>query len=341
MTKQGSQLRIGILGSGIFVREAHLPALLALPEQAIVTAIWSRTRANAQTIADMVAAQTGHAPAVEDDINALANRPDVDIVDVVLPIDNLADGVRAALAAGKHVISEKPIARNLAEARALLEEWRATDLHWMVAENFRYEAVFMQAAELVRNGSIGKPLTLSWAMQSPVTADVKYYHTAWRRAGDLQGGFLLDGGVHHIAALRMILGEVESVQAFVTLNSPDLPPADTMAASMRFANGVLGVYVSSFAKAQHTASPLLIVGTEGALRMQRGNSIELTRGDDTQTFTPAGSSGVRDELAAFLRTLVDGTPNRNAPEEALRDIAVVEAMLESARTGSTVTVAHA
>lgn len=341
MTKQDRQLRIGILGSGIFVRDAHLPALLALTEQARVTAIWSRTRANAQAIADVVAAQTGSAPAVEDDISALVSRPDVDIVDVVLPIDNLADGVRAALAAGKHVISEKPIARNLAEARALVEEWRATDLHWMVAENIRYESVFMRAAELLRDGSIGKPLTLSWAMQSPVTADVKYYHTPWRRAGDLQGGFLLDSGVHHIAALRMILGEVETVQAFVTQNSPDLPPVDTIAASLRFANGVLGSYVSSFAKAQAAASPLLIVGTEGALRVQRNYSIELTRGDDTQTFNPADGSSVGEELAAFLHTLTNGTPNRNAPEEALRDLAVVEAMLESARIGSTVAVAHA
>jgi predicted dehydrogenase len=70
-----------------------------------------------------------------------------------------------SLVAGKHVISEKPIAPTVGIATKLIEIYeRFTSQIWMVAENFRYAATLVRAAELVRADSIGKPAIAGWTI---------------------------------------------------------------------------------------------------------------------------------------------------------------------------------
>jgi len=95
---------------------------------------------------------------------------------------------------------------------------------------------------LVRAGAIGGSLLASWMLPISVKPDNKYYHTAWRRSGTFPGGFLLDGGVHHAAILRQVVGEIASISAEVKQLRVDLPPADTLSASLAFANGAVGSY---------------------------------------------------------------------------------------------------
>jgi predicted dehydrogenase len=124
-------------------------------------------------------------------------RPDVEAVNVILPIEPLPEAVEKSLAAGKHVISEKPIAPDVATGRRLIQFARAYPKQvWMVAENDRYEPAFQQAGDLIRAGAIGKPLMASWSLPMSMQPDNKFYHTPWRRSGTFPGGFLLDGGVH-------------------------------------------------------------------------------------------------------------------------------------------------
>src|SRR5690606_19263869 len=121
-----------------------------------------------------------------------------------LPINAMPDAVEKALRAGKHVVSEKPMAPTVARGQALLACERS-DRVWMVAENYRYIKAYAAAAEILASGRLGRPLLCHWAAPSVLAPDNKYYQTDWRRSGDLPGGFLLDGGVHYAAALRMIL----------------------------------------------------------------------------------------------------------------------------------------
>jgi predicted dehydrogenase len=320
-------LKVGLIGAGIFAREAHLPAWQALGDRARIVSVWSRTMEHAS---ELVQSIPGASVALS--VEEMLASPDIDAVDVVLPIDVQPAVVAEALAAGKHVVSEKPVAEDTAKGKQAIEAWRASGRQWMVAENYRYASVYERAAEIVQAGTIGEPVTAAWALHVAMTPDNKYYNTPWRRTGRIPGGYLLDGGVHHVAALRLILGDVMAVHAFMRQVRPDLPPADTLSATIEFASGALGSYVSSFAAGAPWEQPLQIVGTKGSLRIDRG-WIEQTVGDTTERIEVSERDGVERELAAFVAAVLDGTPHRNTPEQALADLAVIEAMLDSGLEG--------
>ena len=97
----------------------------------------------------------------------------------------------------------------------------------MIAENWRYYGGFQRAAALIEGGAIGRPVQAHWAHYSAI-AQGPFFETAWRRNPQHPGGYLSDGGVHHAAAMRGILGEAATVQATATSIRPDLPPLDTL-----------------------------------------------------------------------------------------------------------------
>ncbi len=336
MAGKAKQLRVALAGTGIFAREAHVPAWLKLGDKVQIAAIWSRSRANAEALA----ASLPGTVRVADDFSSLLNDPTIDAVDIVLPIDAQPALVKQALGAGKHVVSEKPIAENVAQAHDLIGAWQRSDRVWMVAENWRYESAFREAAALIQDGAIGAPVTVSWVLHTPVGPDNKYFHTPWRRTGQIAGGFLLDGGVHHMAALRAILGEIAAVRAEVRQVSPDLPPADTLSATLHFSGGAIGCYLATYAVGAFWDAPLQIVGTEGSMRVDRGWIETARQGETTVRRAVNSFDGVEAELAAFVDAVVNGKPHVNGPLEALRDLAVIEAMLTSARSGHVEIVDH-
>lgn len=329
-----SRIRLGLVGAGIFMHDAHVPSLLRLADQFEIVAVYSRNQASAAKLAGRLPQPV---PLFSDYAAFLAD-PAVEAVLIVLPIPVMPGYVALALAAGKHVISEKPIADDLAGARRLLDEYAGrTGQVWMVGENWRYETAFVQSAEIVRSGAIGTPVTCHWAAYTPVTPQSKYFGSTWRESGEVQGGYLLDGGVHHVAGLRMVVGEIVEVSATVRQVAAHLPPADTLAAQLRFANGAVGTYLASYAVAAPWPPYLHVVGDKGALRMQRGE-IELTTGGKTEVRQCNKYDGVELELGAFAAAIRSGQPHTNPPEEALRDLAVIDALLRSAASGHPVTV---
>ena len=327
----GGPVRIALIGAGAFVRKAHAPSLLELGDAVQIAAVYSRTRASAQTVADSLP----HPVEVYTEVDALLANGSVEAVDIVLPAPLLPAMVLKALAAGKHVISEKPIATTVAEGETLIARSRTYgDRVWMVGENWRYEEAFQVAADAIRTGRIGQPLFCDLSLQLPVMPDSPYLQTAWRRSEEFPGGFLLDGGVHHVAGLRTLLGEIESVCALTASHRSDLPYADTMSVALRFASGGVGTYLISYAAGSRLGNDAVhIVGSEGSLRVSRGELV-LQHGEvcERQEFNVFIS--VREELAAFMAAVRDGAAHRNSPEEALQDLAVVEAMLKSAQKGT-------
>lgn len=324
----GRPVRIALIGAGAFVRKAHAPSLLELGDAVQIAAVYSRTRRSAESVAETIP----YAVDIYTDIEALLADESIEAVDIVLPIPMLPEVVSQALAAGKHVFSEKPIAQSVAEAQALIAACRPFgDLVWMVGENWRYEEAFQAGARAVQAGRIGQPLFCDLSLQLPIKAD--YQGATWRNSGEVRGGYLLDGGVHHVAGLRVLLGEIESVYALTAAHREELPPADTMSAALRFSNGVVGTYLITYAVGSSLGTDAVhIGGSEGSLRVSRGELVLERDGEsERQAFNVLIS--VREELAAFIAAVRDGTPHRNPPQEALQDLAVVEAMLASARSG--------
>jgi len=327
------KLRIALAGAGIFARDAHVPALLALQDRFEIVAIYSRTRETAEALV----AEMPIKPEITTNLDDLIKRDDIDAIDLLLPIELLAPAVDLSLASGKHVISEKPIAPDVATGERLLAIYKNhPDQVWMVAENFRYENAYRKAGEIVQSGDLGSLYSAHWAMYNCVVRRNKYYQTAWRRSGTFPGGFLMDGGVHHVAALRLVLGEIVGVNAMVKQMRDDLPPADTLSATLEFERGMVGVYNITYAGGSAWINPMHVVGERGSLRVDH-NLLEVTQDGAPLPVSYSENSGVNDEIAAFADAIQHGTPHHNSPEQALQDVAVIEAMLESARTGTRVT----
>ncbi|MCB0184783.1 MAG: Gfo/Idh/MocA family oxidoreductase [Caldilineaceae bacterium] len=335
-------IRLALIGAGIFARDAHVPSLLNLRDRFAITAVYSRTATSAQALASAVQAASGDDAsvgqpiAIYTELPMLLADPAIDAVDVVLPIPVMAPILAQALASGKSVSREKPLAADMATCRQLLAAYRGGEQVWMVAENWRYETAFVRAAALVRDGAIGRPLTCQMAFYLPMAEGSKYFGTTWRRSTDFFGGTLMDGGVHHAALLRMILGEISAVSAYTSHTSAHFEGVDTLSATLHFVNGAVGTYLVTYGWGAPWGGELHIVGDQGALRVQRG-LIELTRAGKTETITCAKFDGVELEFAAFADAIHYGQTHRNTPEEGLRDVAVIEAMVRSAESGQSLT----
>jgi predicted dehydrogenase len=338
-------IRIAVLGSGIFAREAHASALRTLQDSFHVAAIFSRRMEQAAALA----ATFPYPVAAYTDITALLAQPDIDAVDCVLPIALQPATIEEALRAGKHVISEKPAAPDVATGKRLLElaeqYRRSSGVIWMVAENFRYMKLYQAAHASIQQGEIGRPVHISWSHYVAMNEKNKYYQTSWRKDNSFPGGFILDGGVHNMAAIRTIMGEIDSVSALVTRTRDDLPPADTLAATLHFASGAIGTFSMTFVQGIPWESPICVIGENGALRLSSHSGehvLDLAHAEDsadtttTRRETFAEEDTITAELADFARAIKDGGSIHSTSIEAVRDVAVIEAMFASAKAGQSV-----
>ena len=151
-------------------------------------------------------------------------RADVDAVIVATPQDAQAQIVRAAVTAAKHVLVEKPAARNAAELRDLPQLAAQHDVRVRVGFNHRYHRAFQQARRLVDAGALG-PLLYLRARYGH--GGRRGYASEWRaqpqRSG---GGELIDQGVHLIDLARWFLGEFVEVDGFAHTYFWDMPVED-------------------------------------------------------------------------------------------------------------------
>ena len=203
-------LRLGIVGANPergWFRDAHFPALTALPGLAI-HAVSART----QDIADAARAVFGAKKAYADSL-ALARDPDVDVVAVTVKVPEHRAVVLAALTAGKHVYCEWPLGRDLAEAEEMAAAARAAGTHVAVGLQGANSPAVRHAARLVREGAIGRPLSLrvvsstaGWGTAAPPN----YAYLQDRRNGATLATI---AGGHTLASVEAVVGAMESVSA--------------------------------------------------------------------------------------------------------------------------------
>ncbi|GFF83668.1 60S ribosomal protein L32 [Aspergillus udagawae] len=329
---------VAIIGSGIFAREEHLPAVQAAKDFQL-KAIYSRSLKSAQDLAngtmgvDLYSEDSGPGKGYAD----LLAREDIAAVVIALPILVQPDFIRKALTAGKHVLSEKPIGKDIATARDLLQWYHAnidtSKILWAVAENFRYMTKFLRTAEEVQK--LGPVKNFRVNSHALVSTDSKYFKTAWRQTPEYQGGFILDGGVHVIAALRLILGSsdpVTMISAQSCLQQQHLAPLDTVDAVMKTRSGATGVLSLSYGSAFN--DQVFEFDCERGLVALNFDRLTVKGESNELAFD---GRGVSREVAVFATTIANGgsVDKRQSPEEALADLEIMEKMLTSARPNDT------
>ncbi|MDQ2744313.1 MAG: Gfo/Idh/MocA family oxidoreductase [Chloroflexota bacterium] len=321
-------VRLGIIGTGLAARDLHWPALKELRDQFEIVALCNRTRSKAEAFASLV----GGDPRITTDYPELLSWPDVDAVDIALPIVMNAAVTIDALRAGKHVFLEKPIAGDLAGGKAVLsaaEEYPNRVL--LVAENVRYEERFRQARRLLDEGLIGRPMMLTVDVLSPLGVDNPYAATSWRVNPEHLGGYISDGGVHAVAALQVLGGRIDGVQGMISSFRPEQDPTDTLLSNLHFTAGAVGHLTYSVGVAREDPSIFRVYGTGGSLEVYDQHLVVTTDSGARQIDLSSAPNPYTLELADFYRAITTGTSPVVSPMDALTDLAVIDAAFRSSR----------
>jgi predicted dehydrogenase len=255
-----SQLRIGLIGYG-FMGRAHSNAyrqaarFFDLPIELNLQACAGRNEANIRRFAE----QWGYA-SWELDWRRLIERPDIDVIDIATPNNSHHEIALAAARAGKHVLCEKPLAMNLAQAEEMVAAVEKSGVANMVWYNYRRVPAITLAKQVVEEGRIGKPFhyRATYNQDWTISPDVPQGGAAlWRLDANVAGsGVTGDLLAHSIDTAEWLNGPIQEVTArtetFVKQRihseSGQLEPVRIDDACMFlavFANGSLGTFEST------------------------------------------------------------------------------------------------
>lgn len=157
------------------------------------------------------------------DWRELVENPEIDVVDIVTPNDSHAEIAIAGAKAGKHIISEKPLARDAAEAKTMLDAVKAAGVKHMVAFNYRRTPAVALAKKYIEEGAIGKVLNFRGTYLQDWSADPNS-PLSWRFQKQIAGsGALGDIGTHVIDFARYLVGEISEVMAETKTWIPERP----------------------------------------------------------------------------------------------------------------------
>ena len=278
----------------------------------------------------------------------------------------------AALEAGKHVYSEKPLATTLADGLKIIEMARAKRLRVGAAPDTISGAACQAARGAIDAGRIGRPLT---AFASVLSHGMERWHpnpAFFFRKG---AGPVFDMGPYYISTLATLLGPVSAVQAIGqigfaerTITATDskfrgetirVETFTSVQALLEFASGVQATFLASWDVWNSRQPPIEIHGEKGSLSVPDPNwfsgRVELAEGEaDVGELSLADAPLARKNyparhpafanyrglgLAEMARAIDEGRPHRASAEMALHTLAVMEAMLEAASEGRRVAIA--
>jgi predicted dehydrogenase len=315
------KIKLGLIGTGIAANDLYLPHFAKLRARFDFAACCNRRKAKAQAFA-----KKAGIPRVYDNYQEMLAEPDIDAVMISLPIALNAKVVLAALKAGKHVLCEKPIARDSREGAFLAKAAARYKKVFMVGENYYFAPHIIQARRWVKQGRIGKVRLFEGRQVSRLTHDNKYFQTRWRQKPNHVGGFIVDGGVHVANIAREILGMPLSVKSHKALNDKALVPHDSLAASLRFKNGALGVWLSAFSTPDSEGHPMIrLLGEKGAIEIYWGQSL-LIQGK-RRVVAKGSHDGFYHEFIHFYDVVMKKKKQSFSSRQALDDLIFMEKLL--------------
>ncbi|MDM7853638.1 Gfo/Idh/MocA family protein [Cellulomonas alba] len=340
-------LRIGLVGYGGAGRGIHARLLREVGQEVA----WVVTRSRAAAVhEDWPAAQV--APDVE---TLLQHAAELDLVVVASPTGDHVDHVEAALAAGVHVLVDKPLATTAAQCRRLVEAAADAGGRLTVFQNRRWDPEQLALRGLIESGRLGRVHRFErrWERFRPVPQD------RWKENDPEAGGLLLDLGAHLVDSAVQLFGAVRSVYA--ELHARSTPATDDVFLALVHRTGVTshlqagavvgapgprtrvlgehGAYlVTTF---EGEATPYAVLDDAYEEGRRPGEPVHVgwfVRGSErTPVAQPSG--GHAELYREVVRWVTDGGPPPVDPADAVRTADVLDAAVVSATQGRVVTLA--
>lgn len=334
--------RIGILGSGFIVNDCHLPAYEKLGLQ--VTAIASRTKENADQVAETHGIETVHGSYEE-----LLDDESIEVLDIAVPPQYQADLIRRACEKGTAtgILAQKPLTLDYAEALSVVEACEEAGIVLAVNQNMRFDPSVVEAKKLLEMGRLGEPVFSTIDMRG-----IPHWQP-WQ--AELESASLKIMSIHHLDCMRHWHGDPEAIYCSTR---PDprtqFPHQDGICTSiLEYANGFRAVVIDDvWTGPAHEGCPsdirieYRLEGTDGLAIGEIGwcqdpytspsTLRHAAKGDEDFSIADLEGSWFPD---AFKGTMLDlltalsegGTPMLNARGN-LKTIALVEAAVKSSES---------
>jgi D-xylose 1-dehydrogenase (NADP+, D-xylono-1,5-lactone-forming) len=290
-------------------------------------AVGSRDRARAQAYAAEKGIERAHGSYEE-----LLADPEVDAVYIPLPNSMHVEWSITALRAGKHVLCEKPLARDPRPVEEAFDAAAAADRVLMEAFMWRFHPQTDELVRLVRSGAIG---------------EVRYVHAAFAFGGigganvrlqaGLEGGALMDVGCYCVSALRLLCGEPVRVSGEQVRGGDGVDIR--FAGLMRFEGDVVATFDCGMDVHRHQS--IQVVGSEGSIHVPQpwqtweGPKLLVVR-DEVETIEPPGVDPYAAELDAMAAAIAGERPPRVSREESVGQARTIQALYQAAEAGRAV-----
>ena len=328
MTADAPPVRIGILGAARIAPMALVRPATRVPGAKVV-AVAARDQTRAQAFA------TKHGvPRVLPSYDAVIDDPDIDAVYNPLPNALHAEWTLKAIAAGKHVLCEKPFTSNASEAEHVADAAEKSGLVVMEAFHYRYHQLARRMESLVHDGAIGEVRSVrTWlCFPLPKFTDIRYSYP-------LGGGASMDA-CYPVHALRL-LGpgepEVLSASATVLRSAKAGGPIDrAMTAHFRFPAGAVGRTEASMWSHRLLRISAHVDGTRGRLRAlnfvapQIYNRLRVTIDGRTTRERVKGEPSYDAQLRAFVAAVRDGEPFPTTARDAVTTMRLIDDIYRAA-----------
>jgi UDP-N-acetyl-2-amino-2-deoxyglucuronate dehydrogenase len=338
-----SKIRFGIVGCGV-ISEWHGQVLKNLGDRAELVAVCDIVPERAKASAAKWGGTTYTS------IDDLLKDERVDAVTIGTPSGLHADQAMKAIAAGKHVVVEKPIDVTLAKANALVEAARKSSVVVTSVSQNRYGHGILKLHEWLDQGKLGKLVygesTIKWYRTQ------EYYDSGdWRGTWALDGGgALMNQGVHYADQLRWALGNPKTLTAYAATLAHNMEAEDVVSASIQFESGAIGTLTATTCAYPGFSTTLEIYGTEGSVKIA-DNELVIAKFKNGEVFdgasmkhdlesTTGGSSAT--SIGYYLHTcqfrdFLDAIEQKRSPwitPEMGRDaVELVLGVYRSAKTG--------
>ena len=217
------QIRLGFVGANVnstWASQSHFPALLASPDVEFTAVCTTRPESAEE------ARQAFGAKLAFHDFRTMAASPEIDAVAVVVRVPSHYEPTKAALAAGKHVLTEWPLGRNTAEAEELAALARAQGVQTAVGLQSRVSPALLYVRELIADGYVGEVLSCHVTTMRDGALERPSDRT-WQRDVSLGANTLTIANGHVIDALRFVLGNFQRVASTVTTQASQWYEPDT------------------------------------------------------------------------------------------------------------------
>ncbi|NNE51450.1 MAG: oxidoreductase [Sulfitobacter sp.] len=339
-----SPIKVGLLGYGMAGRVFHAPLIMTEPRMELV-------RIGSRTFADKKLPEGVTAGAID----AVIDDPEIDLIVIATPNDSHAPLARRALAAGKHVVVDKPFALSAEEAVSVIEAAREADRLLSVFQNRRWDGGFLTAQMALSKNRLGEVsyAALHFDRYSPVIKN------RWREQAVPGSGVLYDLGPHLLDQILCLFGKPDAITATLAAQREGAIVDDFFHITCGFGARQVVAHASALMPDHGPRIALYgdratlfqygFDGQEGALKEGRapddpgwgetpGSTVIQVGPDGTETELEPRKGAYEAYYANVAAAILDGAPLEVTPDQALTVMQMLDAARLSAETGRRVTL---